>query len=54
MSTPSLMRSPRPPYDTSVPTVVSATVDTVATRSPAIITGSASGSSIRNSIRPGP
>ena len=31
---------------TSDPTVVSATVETVATRRPAIITGSASGSSI--------
>ena len=45
------IRLPSPPYDTSVPTVVSATVETVATRRPAMITGSASGSSIRNSSR---
>src|SRR5262249_42849463 len=43
-ATPSAIRLPRPPYPTSVPTVVRATVETVATRSPAIITGSASGS----------
>ena len=54
VSTPSLIRLPSPPYDTSEPTVVSATVETVATRSPAMITGSASGSSIRSSSRPAP
>jgi len=40
------MRLPRPPLATRAPTVVSATVETVATRSPAIITGRARGSSI--------
>ena len=54
MLTPSLIRLPRPPYATSEPTVVSATVETVATRRPAMITGSASGSSTRNSSRPAP
>ena len=53
VSTPSVIRLPSPPYATIEPTVVSATVDTVATRSPAMITGSASGSSILNSSRLG-
>ena len=52
--TPSLIRLPSPPYATSEPIVVSATVETVATRSPAMITGIASGSSTRNSSRPAP
>ena len=50
--TPSAMRLPRPPLATRAPTVVSATVETVATRRPAIITGSASGSSILRSWTP--
>ncbi len=52
--TPSLIRLPSPPKATSDPTVVRATVETVATRSPAMITGSASGSSILSSSRPAP
>ncbi|SCK55221.1 hypothetical protein YUWDRAFT_04947 [Streptomyces sp. AmelKG-D3] len=50
----SSMRLPRPPLPTSEPTVVSATVDTVAMRSPAISAGSASGSSTSHSSRHGP
>ena len=45
---------PSPPYETIEPIVARATVETVATRRPAMMTGSASGSSTRASSRVGP
>lgn len=48
------MRFPRPPYPTIAPTVVSATAETVAIRSPAIAAGTANGSSMVSSWRIGP
>lgn len=48
------MRLPRPPLPMIDPTVVSAIVDTVAIRTPAINAGTASGSSTSHSSRAGP